>query len=140
MAFGTQDISIPPGSEITRRCRVAIPAFAPTIHVFAAFPHMHGIGASLRNEAQPKGGGAALDLGVADPFSFDAQAWLPVRATIGAGDSVVTTCRWKNTRPTSVSFGERTEDEMCYSFSMYYPRIDLPGWTWLAPALGSTCE
>lgn len=140
MAFGTQDISIPPGAELTRRCRVELPFLAPTIHVFAAFPHMHGVGTAIRSEALLAGGGAAVSLGVADPFSFDAQAWLPVNATLAAGDTVVTSCTWKNTRPAAVAFGERTEDEMCYSFSMYYPRIAIPQWTWLAPALGSTCE
>jgi hypothetical protein len=38
-----------------------------------------------------------------------------------------------------VSFGQDTEDEMCYSFTAYYPKITSAGWSWALPAAGSAC-
>jgi hypothetical protein len=39
-----------------------------------------------------------------------------------------------------VKFGENTEDEMCFTFTMYYPAITTAGWSWMLPALGSKCS
>jgi hypothetical protein len=56
------------------------------------------------------------------------------------GDRVETRCRWKNSLSHAVGFGPSTEDEMCYSFTMYYPRIEDPNWHWALPALYAKCK
>ena len=47
---------------------------------------------------------------------------------------------WNNPGDTTVTFGENSTDEMCYSFTMYYPRIVDPRWNWALPALYSQCR
>jgi hypothetical protein len=39
-----------------------------------------------------------------------------------------------------VKFGENTEDEMCFSFMSYYPKINFPLWSWMTPSLLSACH
>ena len=80
-----------------------------------------------------------MDLGTRDPWSFDAQYWTDIKTTIKGGDKVRTRCVWENPGASSVGFGEKTNDEMCYGFVFYYPRITTQGWNWALPAAGSTC-
>jgi hypothetical protein len=59
--------------------------------------------------------------------------------TVNPGAVVHTRCAWNNVTAEPVSWGEYTEDEMCYSFTMYYPAD--PGIkSWLLPSLESTCR
>ncbi|MBN9163051.1 MAG: hypothetical protein J0I07_18950, partial [Myxococcales bacterium] len=59
-------------------------------------------------------------------------------------DVIRTKCSWTNNTGEPVRFGEKTADEMCYSFTMYYPRIKSSIWSWAAPAsgppIGATCK
>ena len=78
-------------------------------------------------------------MGGVPSWDFGTQLWFPLDATVKAGDTVQTTCSWKNGTNSPVKFGEKTSDEMCYSFTMYYPRI--PNLvTWQAPAAVSECQ
>lgn len=148
MAFGTQNFKIPaappPGGEYKLECTLNIPAQFAGLHLFTAMPHMHKLGSSMKTELLPSAGGAPIDLGTMNTFDFNLQTWLPINnaVTVG-GDKIVTTCGWKNNTGMEVSFGEKTSDEMCYSFTMYYPRIQSPLWSWAAPSgpppIGATC-
>lgn len=140
LAFGTQAITIPPQSDHAVTCRIEVPAFFPTMNVVAAMPHMHEIGTRMSTVLKPRAGGPEVDLGTVASFSFANQPWLPVGAQVKPGDTVETRCAWRNPAPREVRFGERTEDEMCYSFTVYYPKVRAPQWSWAAPALGSTCD
>lgn len=139
VAFGTTDIDIPPNATRTRDCTYTIPQPAGETHVIAALPHMHKLGVSMSTTVTPAAGGPELDLGTKASFSFDTQSWLPLDVSLKPGDRVRTRCTWQNPTGQPVRFGERTEDEMCYSFTMYYPRIRLPFFSWAAPAELSTC-
>ncbi|MBH9751115.1 peptidylglycine alpha-amidating monooxygenase, partial [Clostridioides difficile] len=70
-------------------------------------------------------------------YDFNAQQWLPNTSTLAYGDTIRTRCVWNNTTNAAVGFGENTEQEMCFSFMMYYPKRDLA--TWLQPTIGATC-
>jgi hypothetical protein len=138
LAFGTESITIPPKGTLDETCTVSIPTL-PELHTFAAFPHMHKLGTTIATTLHPAGGGAPLDLGQETAWDFNDQPWLPVDAVVRPGDSVATRCAWKNTTDATVKFGETTEDEMCFSFTMYYPRITTPGWHWALPSLLARC-
>ena len=84
-----------------------------------------------------KAGGAGVDLGTDANFSFNAQTWIPVEATMKSGDTVHTKCSWTNDTGAPVSFGEFTADEMCFAYTMYYPRIQSNLWSWIVPASGA---
>ncbi len=148
LAFGTQQFTIPaappPGGVFTRDCTLKVTERYAGLHLFTAMPHMHQIGTAMSTTLKPGAGGALVDLGTQPSFDFNTQAYLPISATTAAGDVIRTRCSWSNTTGAEVRFGEKTADEMCYSFTMYYPRIRSELWSWAAPALppaygGATC-
>jgi DNA-binding FadR family transcriptional regulator/mono/diheme cytochrome c family protein len=139
MAFGTEDISIPPNATVTETCDVPVPSYGATTHLFAAFPHMHELGRSIETTAFPVDGGS-VDLGSQPNWNFGEQGWIPISDVLAPGDVVETRCTWVNTTDQTVGFGETTADEMCFSFTMYYPKITDPAWNWALPALYSTCH
>jgi hypothetical protein len=135
-AFGGESFVIPPRVTIAMSCAVGVPEGTPPVKVFGAMPHMHKLGMSISTTAY-RLGKTPMDLGSMPTWDFNNQAWLPLDATLLPGDSVVTRCKWKNTSNLPVPYGEGTDEEMCYSFTMYYPRI--PSLSWNAPAQGATC-
>jgi hypothetical protein len=55
-------------------------------------------------------------------FAFESQVGYAADFDLVAGESLKTTCTWDTTpRTTDTSFGEGTEDEMCYMFLAHYP-------------------
>ena len=140
MAFGTTNVAIPAHSSRTETCNVQVPSWGASTHLFAAFPHMHELGTSIGTTALPANGGAPVDLGTLAHWTFGAQGWLPISDFLQPGDVVKTVCAWNNPTDQEVTFGENTSNEMCYSFTMYYPKITNPEWSWAYPALYSVCQ
>lgn len=141
LAFGTEKIDIPPATATySRTCSVKVPSQLAGLHFIAAMPHMHKLGTGMTTTLKPAAGGAAVDLGSQPSFSFATQAWLPVAATSATNDVITTTCTWSNPTGPEVKYGEKTSDEMCYSFTAYYPKVQSPIWSWATPAYTSTCQ
>jgi hypothetical protein len=138
MAFGTQKISIPAHGSLDQTCSVTVPSLYAGVHTFAAFPHMHTLGTAIQTE-QVETGGGIVDMGQSIPWNFNTQIWGPIEATLHEGDVVSTRCAWTNPTDQNVGFGYYTEDEMCYSFTSYYPKVVTSLWTWDLPGLTSTC-
>ena len=57
--------------------------------------------------------------------------------TFTAGDVIRTRCVWNNQTNLPVSFGENTEQEMCFGFAMYYPKRNFV--TWAQPSVQASC-
>jgi len=147
LAFGIQQFTIPPtprgAAPYSKTCRVnakLVPSFPASpslagIRVIAAMPHMHTLGTAISTELL-RGGSESniVDLGTVPAWDFNTQAWIPLGdsgagVTIQSGDVIRSRCSWNNTTGSNVRFGERTQDEMCYSFSVYYPKIkNLVAW------------
>ena len=149
LAFGTQSIDIPAGAAYDRVCSITVPQQLAGIHLIASMPHMHKLGTDMSTQLFAGGpSGAASDLGTINGWDFNNQAWLDIKGSgapgtgvvAKAGDVITTRCAWKNTTGANVKFGEKTAEEMCYSFTTYYPRIASAVWSWAAPALTSTCK
>lgn len=140
-AFGTIDINIPAHGTLDKTCSTRPQVIDALVgkKLFAAMPHMHGLGTTIDTKLYPAGGGAPIDLGAAPKWDFNAQYWYPIEATVKSGDVIKTRCSWNNTTDQNVKFGENTENEMCYSFTLYYPRVTQTIWNWQAPAAVSTC-
>lgn len=145
LAFGTQTINIPAGAmNYPANCSITVPAQLAGIHLIASMPHMHQLGTEMSTELLAGGpSGAATDLGTIKSWDFNTQAWLPIGGPAGAvtktGDVIRTRCMWSNTTGGPVKFGEKTADEMCYSFTAYYPKIASPVWSWALPSVTSQC-
>jgi hypothetical protein len=135
IAFGTELISIPPRAAATSTTCLTTPASLDGTTFFAAFPHMHKLGASITTERLTDGG-APIDMGTIANWQFSNQPWLGISSVLHTGDVVRASCTWNNTGDTTVSFGETTEDEMCFSFSAYYPKAP-SSFGWAAPAIAS---
>jgi hypothetical protein len=100
---------------------------------------MHELGVQIETSRYPGGSGAPIGLGEQPMWNFQSQLWFPLNEPVQTGDVIKTRCAWDNTTDAPVSFGPYTQDEMCYSFTMYYPKIESNAWKWAAPALGSSC-
>jgi hypothetical protein len=138
VAFGTQNISIPANGKLDETCTLTVPSLFSGIHVFSAFPHMHQLGTAIET-VQTLAGGGVIGLGKNDPWNFNNQLWFPVDSVITQGDTISTRCVWQNDTSQPVSFGQNTENEMCYSFTAYYPRVTAAFWSWALPAIQAQC-
>lgn len=141
LAFGSQKFTIPAKSKHEIDCSLTVPKSFGEFTAIGAFPHMHRLGRSISTTVVPAAGGAPIDLGTNAAFDFNAQYWFDIADTkIRAGDTIHTRCAWDNTTASPVGFGENTDDEMCYSFTIYYPKITTPVWSWALPAYTSSCK
>jgi hypothetical protein len=140
VVFGAEKFTIQPRSTLDLTCTYTMPATTPTLHVFAALPHMHQIGESIATTDTGGDGGASVDLGTRPQWDFGNQYYVDLDATISAGDTIRTRCVWTNGTTAPVTYGPYTEDEMCFSYTMYYPRVVDPTWTFLEPADNSQCN
>lgn len=139
LAFGTVKIDIPAHGSSDKTCNLTIPSIVPQTHLFYAMPHMHKLGTIISGQVK-HAAGDTYELANRNPWSFDDQYWDPIVTTVGPGDTVSVRCAWNNPGNQNVGFGEKTEDEMCYMFAAYWPRITLPAWNWGAGAVGSQCS
>jgi hypothetical protein len=139
VAFGTTQITVNPHQTLDETCNWTVPTGVSGLHAFAAFPHMHQIGKLIDTNQIPGGTGTPVDMGNQPNWDFQNQIWFNINATINAGDVISTRCVWTNSGTQVVNFGEYTSDEMCFSFTMYYPRLSsLP--SWIYPSYQSTCH
>lgn len=138
LAFGTVSINIPAHGTSDRTCDLTVPVGVPKVNLFYAMPHMHKLGSAISGQVK-HANGSVYELASREPWSFDNQYWDQISTTVQAGDTVSVRCAWQNPSSQNVGFGEKTEDEMCYLFAAYWPRITLPAWSWQAPAAGSKC-
>ena len=138
MAFGSQKFTINPKSKLDITASWDLIGSVGEIHAIGSFPHMHQRGKKIQTTLLRKAGGTA-DLGTDLAFDFNNQYFAPLGdVLIKPGDTIKTNCVWENTGGTTVKFGENTDDEMCYSFTMYYPKVKSALWSWMAPALLSS--
>jgi hypothetical protein len=141
LVFGPHSFQIPPRSTTDLSCDVKLPVTITTpLHLFSAMPHMHQLGSSISTTRLATATEPAEDLGARTAWDFGNQYFEPIDATLNPGDTVRTRCVWKNAGDTAVTFGETTEDEMCFSFTMYWPRITTPGWSWGTLPLLTHCQ
>lgn len=139
LAFGTRKIDLPPGSSRRLDCKLTIPEQLGSRRFIAAMPHMHQIGTRISTTVRHQNG-SEQDLGTVEQWDFRTQYWQPLSVDVVPGDQVRTQCSYHNGTGAKVEFGENTSDEMCYSFSMYYPRIDTPLFVWGLPAELADCD
>ncbi len=139
LAFGSTKFTIPAKGKLDWVCNLPVSSLPP-IHVIGAFPHMHQIGKRISTVLHRKSDGKTIDLGNVPAWDFNTQVWFPMAdILVQNGDNVETNCYWENPTGSDVSWGENTANEMCYSFTMYYPKITLPVWSWQLPATIAGC-
>jgi hypothetical protein len=133
LAFGSINFSIPAQGSLALTCDYTFTN--PTIHVFDVQAHMHLRGHAMTT-LDTTAGYTVVDV---PNFDFQQQYLHPVTYEIKTGDVIRNTCVWNNTTGSAIGFGPTTEDEMCFDFVSYWPRITAPGFSWITPSATSTC-
>ena len=98
---------------------VCAPTSNQVITILGATPHMHTKGTHMTVEITRKSG--MKEMFHDAPFAFADQRSYNKGTTIMPGDSMKTTCTFN----APARFGEGTNDEMCYFFTLYYPKLSL---------------
>jgi len=141
LAFGSVAFAIPPRATETLRCDYALPIVFEGAHFFNSSPHMHKFGAGISLDRIPFGSTKEERIYEQKDFSFEAQTNTKMNATVHTGDILRTRCTWKNTSDQLVTWGEATDNEMCFDFVGYYPYVPEvpPAFTWATPSWTSLC-
>ena len=108
--FGSFKVSLPPHQKtaITHECTMP-----GTSRLVALMPHMHQLATSMILEM----GTSASDLKPIykrEPWNFDQQSIDNVDMMFEAGKYVRVTCNYDNTTDKLVTYGESTDNEMCF--------------------------
>jgi hypothetical protein len=111
--LGTDTIN---GTTASGVCK---PTSQQPIQIIGVQPHMHLKGQHMSAEITRAGG--VKEMLHDQPFDFQNQHSYNVRTTLMPGDSIKTTCQYSE----PARFGEGTMDEMCYAFTLYYPKLSL---------------
>lgn len=120
--LGTANIDIPPRASRTVATGRCTPQVTEPIHVLAAAPHMHKRGRALRTEILRGGSESTIETLVDEQsFDFQSQRAYASSTVIQPGDVLRTTCTYENASDSHVTFGEKTEDEMCFDFLTVWP-------------------
>jgi hypothetical protein len=121
VALGTLNISIPPHTPDYVATATCTDKATSEIHIIRTAPHMHTHGTSFKTEIL-RAASSALDTLVDVPrWDFNNQAGREVDVLLNPGDVLRTQCHYTNAGDTTITFGERTEDEMCFNFVLVWP-------------------
>jgi hypothetical protein len=116
---GTMNISIPPDGQphiATGGCSVPAGGW----NVFTLWPHMHQFATHHKFVATPTGGAPQVLLDT--DYQFAEQLNYPMSDTfIPAGTRVDTTCTFVNNGTETVTFGDSSNQEMCFTGLYKYP-------------------
>ena len=114
-------LTLPPNqaTDIVSYCTIQ---GSEPVHALVGGPHMHQLGRHMKLEVKRADGGEIEswhDL----PFQFEEQrSYSMIGKTLYPGDVVKTTCSYQNDTSRTVTFGDGSDDEMCFHFLIYYPQ------------------
>lgn len=114
----------PPGQRVdnSTSCTASVTPGAD-VRFLSVSPHMHKLGVNGKLELTRNGQTTVLH---DKPFAFtDQQVWPLDDVQIQNGDVLTTTCSYQNDTGRTVTFGNNSDDEMCFNFVLYYPMGDL---------------
>jgi hypothetical protein len=129
--LGIDQLGIP-AQKWTGVCR---PSSQEPIRIFGVNPHMHKTGRHMKATINRKDGKKEILHDMA--FDFDFQISYRKDVTLMPGDTITTECTFSQ----PMAFGEGTNAEMCYLFTMAYPKGALASpdiWGTIAHG-GSSC-
>ncbi len=115
---GTLNIVIPPHSQGSASGTCTLPS---AVNVFAVGPHMHKLGTHMTVTAQRQGAPSVVMHDA--PYTFEDQLGYPVspQVALQAGDSVRVDCSYDNPTGNVVTFGDSSDQEMCFASLWVYP-------------------
>jgi hypothetical protein len=113
--------SVPAHQHVDNVSTCTVNASKGTATIINNSPHMHKLGTHAKLVLTQDGKDTVLRDA---PFSFDDQRSYPFDPPIvvKTGDKLTITCSFTNDSNQAISFGENTENEMCFNFMQVYPR------------------
>jgi hypothetical protein len=123
-ALGTMNINLQPGASgivVGSHCTLG-----KSLDVFAVQPHMHTLGSKITLE-HGHDQASAHTVYARDPWVFGAQPIDNFGMQMAAGDFIGTSCTFDNTTDHVVTYGESTQNEMCFFVLFYTPFDHLDG-------------
>lgn len=114
---GPQNLNLPPNVPTTQSGTCTVKS---SYKLFALFPHMHQLGTHMKTTLTIGGTDRVINDA---PYDFEHQAVLsfePIQ--VNAGDKITSTCTWMNTTGQTVTYGESSTTEMCYSILYRFPK------------------
>jgi hypothetical protein len=139
--LGSFWVGIAPGSE-GEASATCTPSATQPVHVMAVAPHMHKHGIHGRVVLQKKRGTTRSLLD--EPFSFVEQnvARLPPEGAsdeviVEPGDTLTSTCRYRNDTTSPLLWGESSDSEMCFFLLWAWPAGELGNGSVLGSVVGA---
>jgi hypothetical protein len=121
---GPMNLNIPAREEKTHSftCPRDVTRALGGFEILASNPHAHGLATRFRTEVLRPGGVVELITDV-NPWDFNDQTSYPQDppVVVNEGDAIRVTCDYYNHRDTTATWGENTEDEMCFDFLLVTP-------------------
>ncbi len=111
---GTTAINLPPHStndSATGTCSISADS-----RVIGTAPHMHTLGTTFVTNLHHSGATSCMIHIPHWDFSWQGAYIYKSPISLTAGDTLTTTCTWDNPKSTPVTFGEGTDNEMCFNF------------------------
>lgn len=121
--LGSLDLAIPPRANQHEVVGTCTPAITAPVTIVSSGPHMHTRGVSISTEVIRADGAREMLVDVPH-WDFNSQTGEPAPGgalVIRPGDRLRTRCVYDNLTSEPITFGERTEDEMCFNFISAYP-------------------
>jgi hypothetical protein len=121
--FGTLQLKVPANraSQVQAGCQVD-----EDLQLIAGFPHMHRMGRSLRFEVGDSQDSMQTKF-LRDPYDFDDQHVEQLDLKLSPGDKTRVTCDYQNTTSNDLTFGESTNNEMCFFVAFALDRNQISG-------------
>lgn len=121
LAGPTIGLSVPTGTSTqSGDCQVSRISNTP-IQVFALSQHMHKLGKHMKSVVTRAGSPDIVLQDIAYDFEEQKFHHTPALVELRPGDKLTTHCTFDNTTGAQVSFGESSDDEMCFTDLYYYP-------------------
>jgi len=128
LPLGAFDFEIPAGDPAyTHHTSLTLPDWFGGAKIYATFPHMHVLGTGYRLWYTREGRENCL--AESDRYDFENQLTyvFPEPIQVTGGDTLHLECTWNNSTsnpelihdpPIPIGYGERTDEEMCYAFTL----------------------
>lgn len=127
-------LRIPPGQRahhVEARCAFPQLRAETRVTAFASMLHAHTLARAVWTEVHRAHGGGhayAHDAGCSMAYDFDLQEMVPLPApvSLGPSDTLVANCVYDSSARSDVTRGgDETADEMCLTFLLYYPEVQV---------------
>jgi hypothetical protein len=116
---GTAAINVPAGATRTVNGGCTLPSGVDQ-QLFALWPHMHQYATHQKVELVHGGNTSTL---LDRPYSFFEQGYYPQQPLIpvSGGDQLKVACTYTNTSGSTVTFGDSSNQEMCFTGMYFFP-------------------